>query len=144
MTRGVSICLGGLFLTLLLEACGGSSPSEEREIGERERVEAVAERFAAAVEAKDAEAFCAVLAPNDKAGLTGGTSDGEKRCLTVWGLGRNPLFAAKDPDLSLEEIAKLDSGTAVAELGGGGRLAFSKEQGSWYVSLAPEGQGRSR
>jgi hypothetical protein len=61
-----------------------------------------------------------------------------RRCLAVWGARRNPLFAARSPDLELQEIARLKATTASASLGGGGRLVFSKEDGTWYVDLAPE------
>lgn len=118
--------------------CGGSdSPAEQRQASDREQIEAVAERFAAAVAAKDAKAFCATLAPIDVERLGEGRSDGGKRCLVVWGEGRNPLFLAKNPDLALEEITEMKSTTATAELANGGELAFIKEGGGWYIHLAP-------
>jgi hypothetical protein len=131
----LALCLlAGFALT----GCGGSdSPAEQREASDREQIEAVAGRFAAAVAAKDAKAFCATLAPNDVAKLSEGRNDGSKRCLVVWGEGRNPLFVAKGPDLALDEITGLKSTTATATLANGGELAFLEEGGAWYVHLAP-------
>lgn len=125
-------------LGLALAGCGGSdSPAEQREASDREQIEAVAERFAAAVAAKDAKAFCATLAPNDVEKLGEGRSDGTRRCLVVWGEGRNPLFAADDPDLELEEITQVKRASATGALANGGKLVFVKEGGGWHVHLAP-------
>jgi hypothetical protein len=102
-----------------------------------EQIEAVAKRFARAVEHEDAKAFCRLLAPNDVLKLGGGETNGQKECVVVWGRERNPLFAAKDPDLRLAAITKLDGTTATAKLATGGRLAFLREGGGWHVHLAP-------
>jgi hypothetical protein len=124
-----------------LAACGDSeSPAEQREASDREQIEAVARGFAEAVTARDAEAFCATLAPADVERLGEGRNDGRKRCLVVWGRGRNPLFEAGDTDLTLEEITKLDASTATAKLANGGELAFTDERGAWHVHLAPAGK----
>lgn len=121
-----------------LAACGDSdSPAEQREASDREQIEALAGRFAAAVEAKDAAAFCATLAPNDIERLGEGETDGKRRCLVVWGRDRNPLFAAPDSDLELEQITEIERTTANATLANGGELAFTKEGGAWHVHLAP-------
>lgn len=138
MRRLAAVCLASLAAAGALAACGGSdSPAEQREASDREQIEAVAARFAAAVDAKDAKAFCATLAPNDVQKLGEGKSDGAKRCLVVWGKGRNPLFQAAGADLALEEITKLKGPTASAKLATGGELAFAKENGAWHVHLAP-------
>lgn len=137
MARASLLALTSLAI-LGLAACGGSeSPAEQREASDRDQIEAVAERFAAAVAAEDAKAFCATLAPNDVEKLGEGRSNGSRRCLVVWGQGRNPLFAAQSADLDLEEIAKLKGTTATATLANGGELVFAKEGGGWYVHLAP-------
>jgi len=137
MRRLAAVCLASLAAGALA-ACGGSdSPAEQREASDREQIEAVADRFVAAVAAEDAKAFCATLAPNDVEQLGEGKNDGSKRCLVVWGKGRNPLFQAKGADLALEEITKLKGPTASAKLASGGELAFAKEGGAWHVHLAP-------
>ncbi len=136
--RAAIACLA-LAASVSLVACGGSdpSPAEQREASDREQIEAVAKRFATAVVAKDAKAFCATLAPSDVERLGQGRSDGGKRCLVVWGKKRNPLFTARAPDLAVDELAKLEATTATAKLAGGGRLVFLKEGGFWHVHLAP-------
>lgn len=124
---------------LSLAGCGESAtPAEQREASDRERIEALTERFAVAVASKDAAAFCATLAPNDVERLGEGRGDGSKRCLVVWGKGRNPLFAAREPELELEEIAKLTGSAATVELANGGELSLTKEGGGWHIHLAPE------
>jgi len=136
--RRVALLLALCLIAAVPAACGESdSPAEQREASDREQIEAVAERFAAAVAARDARAFCATLAPNDVERLGKGESDGSQRCLVVWGEGRNPLFEAKDPDLSIEEITELRGTTATATLANGGELAFLEEGGAWHVHLAP-------
>lgn len=135
---GLAVVLLALLGSLSLAACGGSDPSgaEAIEAEDREQVEATAERFAAAVKDKNAKAFCAVLSPENKKRLR----YEERQCLVVWGPENNPLFKAKDPDLSVEEITKLDVRNATAKLTNGGRLVFLQESGAWYVSLAPQGK----
>lgn len=137
--RAAALLVALSLVACALAACGDSgSPAERREASDREQVEALAERFAAAVAARDAAAFCATLAPGDVERLGEGRSDGRQRCLVVWGEGRNPLFAAPDPDLELDEIAELKRTSATATLANGGELAFVKEGGAWHVHLAPE------
>jgi hypothetical protein len=96
------------------------------------QIEATAARFAAAVRRKDATSFCRLLSPGEKQRL-----GGQRRCLVVWGKGRNPLFAAKSPDLKLTEITKLQIPNASARLADGGRVVFLQEGGHWYLNLAP-------
>jgi len=138
MGRLLAIGFSTLLLAVSLGACGGSdSPTEEREARDREQIEAVAKRFAVAVAAEDAKAFCATLLPNDVQKLGEGKNDGSKRCLVVWGKDRNPLFQAKNANLELEEITELKGPSATATLATGGELAFAKEGGAWHVHLAP-------
>ena len=118
-----------LSLAGLLAACGGSRSPEATD---REQIEATAERFAAAVEGKDARAFCKLLAPEAKKRLR---YEGRK-CLVVWGRGENPLFRAEDPDLALAKLVSLERPNATAELTNGGKLVFLREDGTWYVNLA--------
>ncbi|MEX0972272.1 MAG: hypothetical protein WDZ46_03330 [Solirubrobacterales bacterium] len=137
-----------LFLAALLLGFVGCGSSDEGDAGagtdeDRERIETLAERFERIVAAEDAAAFCGELAPNDVQKL-GGPGGGGKRCLAVWGKGRNPLFTAEDPDLSVEEIA-FEGTYATAELANGGELGFVREGGRWYVHLAPgPGKGGKR
>lgn len=136
MRARLSTALVALLAALVLSACGGDSAAEEAEAEDREQIEAVAAEFSDAIAAKDTKAFCAVLSPENKKRLR----YEEKKCLVVWGPENNPLFAAKDPDLSIEEITKLEVPNATAKLANGGRLVFLKESGAWYVSLGPQGK----
>jgi hypothetical protein len=136
MRARLSTALVALLAALVLSACGGDSPAEEAEAEDREQIEAVATEFADAVAAKDAKAFCAVLSPENKKRLR----YEERKCIVVWGPESNPLFVAEDPDLSIEEITKIETPNATAKLANGGRLVFLKESGGWYVSLAPQGK----
>ena len=136
-----SLALSLLVPLLAFAACGSSDDGAAQGGAgtgtdeDRERIEALADRFERIVAAEDAAAFCRVLAPNDVQKL-GGPARGTERCLTVWGRGRNPLFAAEDPDLSVEEIA-FEGTYATAELANGGELGFVREGERWYVHLAP-------
>lgn len=122
-----------------LIACGSEdSPEASKEA----QIATVTERFGAAIEAEDTKAFCGLLAPNDIEKLGEGRSDGQKECLVVWGEGRNPLFGAKDPELEIESVT-YKGAYATATLSSGGELGFAKENGRWYVHLAPE-EGRDR
>lgn len=127
--------LAGASLSLALSACGGSDPSaaELSQAKDRLQIEAAAKRFAAAVEDKDAKAFCALLSPEDKKRLR----YEERRCLVVWGPKQNPLFKAKNPNLALKEVTKVKLPNATAKLANGGELVFLQEDGAWYVNLAP-------
>jgi hypothetical protein len=129
-----------LALASLLLGCGDGGPSAGPQ-GDRAEIEALTERFARIVERQDAEAFCAILAPNDVQRLAERRGDGSEECLKVWGNGRNPLFGADAPDFSLESVV-LEGTYAKAMLGSGGELGFAKEDGRWYVHLGPgRGQG---
>lgn len=128
---------GAALVALALSACGGG---EEGLSGssDGQEIEAVAERFDQAVAARDAEAFCETLSPLEVQRLGGGKSDGKKECLAVWSRRRNPFFKTKgDPDLTVAKITKIENPVATARLNNGGRLAFSREGGVWYVSVAP-------
>jgi hypothetical protein len=123
----------------------GTVAGAVEEEGAVEEIEAAAARLEQAVADRDSRAFCRVLAPSAVQRLGGGETDGRRECLRVWGPARNPLFRAKRvPDLSVERVSF--RGTyATAQLGNGGKLAFSREGGSWYVQLAPgRAQGRKR
>lgn len=140
MRRPIAAVVAAAVLALIAAGCGGddTAPAPEGAAGDDvQEIEVVTARFADAVERKDAKAFCDLLAPNDVEKLGRGRTDGRKECLRVWGRGRNPLFAAKDPDLRVTEVVEIDSGSAVAKLGTGGRLAYLREGGGWRVHLAP-------
>jgi len=126
-----------LLLTVVgLAACGSSSDVPTpvlKEAQARKQVEAVAARFAQVVADKDAKAFCKLLSPEDKKRLR----YEERRCLVVWGPKQNPLFKAKNPDLALKEVTKVDLPNATARLANGGKLVFLQESGTWYVNLTP-------
>jgi hypothetical protein len=117
-----------------LAACGedAAGPREDNE----ERIVSLSERFSRILAAKDTEAFCSVLAPNDRQRLGEGKTDGRKECLVVWGVDRNPLFAASDPDLEIESVS-FRGAYATARLANGGELGFAREGGRWYIHLAP-------
>lgn len=124
-------------LVQALVACGGGGSATSAPSGADAatvaEIEALTVRFADAVDGKDARAFCGLLAPSAIERL-----GGEKRCLVVWGRDRNPLFATRGTDLSIERITKLGPPTAVARLANGGRLTYLRENGEWFVDLAPE------
>jgi hypothetical protein len=120
-------------------ACGSDSGATKAGRGDAQeqdqieaQIEATAVRFAAAVESKDVKVFCRLLSPEAKKRLR----YEERRCLVVWGPRRNPLFQAENPDLSIEEVTKIEPPNATARLANGGRLAFLRERGTWYVNLA--------
>ncbi|HEX2096106.1 MAG TPA: hypothetical protein VHF50_01920 [Solirubrobacterales bacterium] len=118
----------------LLSGCGDES-STGREDAEAQ-IEATTARFQQILAAKDVQAFCEILAPNDVLKLGGGRTKGEKECLSVWGRERNPLFRAQDPKLEIEALS-FEGAYATAELANGGELAFAREGGRWYVHLQP-------
>lgn len=126
-----------LLAALVLTACGSESKDAQREERDQGEIEVVANRFGTAVAAKDAKAFCRLLSPRDREVLR---AEG-RRCMVVWGADRNPLFAAKNPDLEIEEVSELGVAHASAELANGGRLEFVREGNSWYVNLAPAKEG---
>ncbi len=141
--RAAGVAASVLFAALALSACGDEpSKAEEQEDAAAAQIEAVAERFDAIVAAKDTKAFCKILAPSIVQRLGEGKSNGKKECLVVWSPAKNPLFEAKDPDLTVAEITKVKPPTATADLNNGGKLAFLHEQGAWHVSMSPgPGQG---
>jgi hypothetical protein len=109
--------------------------------GASEEIETLTDRFHQILAEKDVAAFCRILAPNDVLRLGGGKTNGRRECLTVWGRDRNPLFTAEVPELSVESI-DFEGSYATARLTNGGKLAFAREGGRWYVHLAPgAGQG---
>lgn len=124
-----------LLLAVTVSACGDSGSSEAQQ-DEEAGIEALGERFERIVRAKDAKAFCAILAPTDVHRLGEGKTDGSEECLVVWGESRNPLFQAADAELEIESVA-LEGFYATAELANGGELSFAKEEGDWYVHLSP-------
>lgn len=119
---------------------GGSAAASIDTKSATERIEALTARFEKAIRQRDAKAFCELLAPNDVQRLGKGKGDGKKRCLAVWGKGRNPLFEAKDVELEIERI-EFEGSYASAELSNGGKFAYANEDGRWYVHLVPERQG---
>jgi hypothetical protein len=139
--RPLSIAVASFLAAFLLASCGGGSDSVPAPNGasavDVTQIEALGAHFAAAVKDKDAEAFCKLLAPADVVRLGAGETNGQKRCLIVWGPAHNPLFAAKHPNLRLTRITKLKIPDASAKLANGGRLTFLRTGGAWYVDLAP-------
>jgi hypothetical protein len=121
--------------------CGEDSSSSGPRGEDEAQVEAVAAAFEQIVAARDTEAFCEILAPNDVLKLGRGRSKGREECLTVWGPRQNPLFRAERAEFDVERLS-FEGSYATAKLANGGELAFAKEGGRWYVHLAPgPGQG---
>ncbi|MEX2448681.1 MAG: hypothetical protein WD404_08060 [Solirubrobacterales bacterium] len=138
--RSALAVLGAAAIGIALPACGssegGSDGADSGTDADRARIEALTERFGRVLAARDARAFCRLLAPNDVQKL-GGKEAGRRRCLAVWGRKRNPLFRAEAPDFSVEDVS-FQGSYATAQLANGGELGFAREGDRWYVHLAPE------